>query len=347
VPVIEENYQKLYPNLLFPGKTQFIEGAVSSSIGKHVHPWNPLSWSTSAKHLASLLAHENPVYLYSHWHPFFSLSQYSIISKLKSLRPDVITAGIFHNVQPHERFPFQQRLTRSLIEVTDVPVVLSSQTETEFLEFTKGRRPYKLFHPVYEQSYPGNTLGVIRSKLGIGQDEFVLLFFGLVREYKGLDLLIDSLNTISMAEHRLRLLVAGEFYIDPDVILNRVTDKNKDRIQVYNRFVSDTEAAEFMSVSNAMVLPYRSASQSGVMSDALFFELPVIVSDLPGLTEHINHEEHGYIVPVGDVPALSDAILRISRPSAASQMHAGIRNLKQSLTWDRFSEELITLLTTR
>jgi glycosyltransferase involved in cell wall biosynthesis len=344
VPVISENFRKLYPSVLFPGKTQFIEDYGAAHFNAHVHPWSPLSWSGSAKTIAEKLTDENPVYMFSHWHPFFTLSQYRIIRSVKSLRPDVKIAGIFHNVEPHERFPFQQQLTRMLIHETDIPVVLSCQTENEFRKFTGGRDPVKLFHPVYDQQLPVDDRSTIRSRHGIDENDFVLLFFGLIREYKGLDILIEALNTISMSEKRLRLLIVGEFYTDTVSLTDRISSENKDQIHIYNRFVSDLEAAEFLSISDTMVLPYRSASQSGVMSDAIFFDLPVIASELAGLTEHIEHGRHGYIVPVGDVMALITAIQRISRHTDLPAMRNHIKELKNKLSWDRFSGELLNVL---
>jgi glycosyltransferase involved in cell wall biosynthesis len=316
----------------------------SASIRAHVHPWNPLSWSGSSAKLSECLAKEYPVYMFSHWHPFFSLSQYRIIKSLKKKRPDLKIAGIFHNVEPHERFPFQQQLTRKLINATDVPVVLSSQTESEFREFTRGRQPVKLFHPVYEQDYPSEQTHAIRKRLGLESDDFVLLFFGLVREYKGLDILIDALNSIPMHTHRIQLLVAGEFYVNAEVLMNRISAENKDRIRIINRFVSNQESAEFLSISDIMVLPYRTASQSGVMSDAIHFEMPVIVSNLPGLTEHIKQGKHGYIVTAGDSSALAEAIVEAANATDRQAMRSEMKELKKNLSWPRFSSELLNAL---
>lgn len=333
------NFSRLYPSLLFPGKTQFSEGITQAEeIQSTVHAYNPLQWSQAAMAISDV----NPdVYLYSNWHPFFTAAQLSLINKLKKSNPNLYVAGVFHNVIPHESFPFQRRLTHKLLEATDLPILLSAQTESELKSIHPGKKSLKLFHPVYEQSWPEAPRETLREKHQVNENETVLLFFGLVRKYKGLDILIEALNRLDMPQLNLRLFVVGEFYIDQASIIEKISDKNRDSITVVDRFVSDDEVAEYMHISDMMVLPYRTASQSGILSNAINFELPVITSDLPGLTEHLRNGENGIIVPPADAKSLSEAIDNAAKYGIYNDMKPLVKNLKEELCWARFATELV------
>lgn len=332
------NFTRLYPSLLFPGKTQYLENREPEpGTQGSVHAYNPIQWSNAVQ---DLLAFKPDVYLYAHWHPFFCPVQNKIMHSLKKSRPDMLTVGILHNVEPHESFPFSRRLIKRMLRKTDIPVVLSSQTESEYNSMHLGKKVCKLFHPIYEQSFPEESRTEIRKRFGVLSDETVLLFFGLVREYKGLDVLIEALNGINMAEKRIRLFIVGEFYIDRDAIMEAAKHDNLTQITVVDEFVSDEDAARYLSMSDVMVLPYKTASQSGILSNALNFNMPVICSDHPGLAEQVKHGVTGLLVEPGNAVSLEEAICKMLDVNLRSEMSESVGKYKEKLSWKRFGGAL-------
>ena len=344
VQVRAYNYTKLYPPILFPGKTQYLDQQSDNYALPVLHAYNPLNWNAVG---ADMISEDTRAYIYSHWHPFFSFSQISILKEIKTRYPDVVTAGIIHNVLPHERFPMQEIPTRRLFKLTDHPIVLSEQTHRQYCDLMDGVNPEKLFHPVYEQDWPTEDRTSIRRRLGYEEDEIIVLFFGLVRTYKGLDVLIDALNLINLENTRIRPLIVGEFYIEPQQITNKIKSAHLPYYEIVNRYVSDEEAAVYLAASDVMVLPYRTASQSGVLSNALNFDLPVIVSDLPGLTEHIEYGETGLIVPPEDPVSLAGELVKVATSIDLNIMRNHVKNQREQLSWKRFTDELLSILDIR
>ncbi|MEX2632985.1 MAG: glycosyltransferase [Balneolales bacterium] len=307
-----------------------------------VHTYNPFSWKTSAGRIAAT----NPeLFIYSNWHPFFAASTISIIKTLKKKHPDLKTAGLLHNVIPHERFPLQNKLNRGLFSLTDFPVVLSSQTRREFEQLDIGNQPVQLFHPVYEQDFPRTARDDIKQKYNIQSGEKTILFFGLVRKYKGLDILIQALNELNLEELNIRPVIVGEFYIPKKPILDLIRSEHRSRYIIIDSFVSDEAAAEILSVSDVMALPYLTASQSGVLSNAVNFNLPVICSNLPGLTDHIIDGENGIIFKTGDPSDMKQKLFNYFTNDMKEQMSLKMKQLKKELSWETFVEKF--LITTK
>lgn len=335
------NYSELYPPVLFPGKSQFLAQSEESYAHPAVHAYNPLLWRSSVR---KMINRDTRYYLYSHWHPFFAVSQISILKEIKNSYPNIEIAGIIHNVLPHEKFPFQNNLTRRLFNLTDYPIVLSDQTFSEYRDLMHGKRPGKLFHPVYEEAWPDEDRSSIRRRLGYKEDDIILLFFGLVRPYKGLDIMIEALNLMNLENTRIKPLIVGEFYIEPQTIFNKIKPSHLPYYEIINRYVPDDEAASYLLASDLMVLPYRSASQSGVLSNALNFSLPVVVSDLAGLTEHVEYGKTGFIVPPEDPVSLAQELFHIASQTDLGKIRENVAIKKQSLSWKRFSQELAVKL---
>jgi glycosyltransferase involved in cell wall biosynthesis len=244
---------------------------------------------------------------------------------------------------PHEPFPLQKWLTHKLFDQTDEVVLLSSQTEIEYRALHYDKPFHHLFHPVYEQTWPTNQRSSLRKRLGFEEHEIVVLFFGLVREYKGLDVLIDALNMTDLNKFNIRPVIVGEFYTNKQKLLNRIDPHDLDRYTIVDRFVKEEEAAEYLFAADIMVLPYKSASQSGILSNAINFHLPVIVSDLPGLTEHIRHSENGLIFKSNDPGSLHDVITYFAIETDAQHYQRQMAQLKQELSWTTFTNQLLDI----
>lgn len=333
------NFSHLYPPILFPGKSQ-TESGDEPYATPVLHSYQPFNWRPTG---LRILKARPQVLIYSYWHPFFAPSMTSVISAMKDRRPGLEVIGLLHNVRAHEMFPMEKTLFKRLMAQTDYPVVLSSQTEGEYRDWMGGAQPERLFHPVYEQPMPEKSVSELRKKHGFEDGDTILLFFGFIRTYKGLDVLIDALNLLDLQALRIRPLIVGEFYIDKATLVNRIRPDHLPYYEIIDSYVSHHDAAEFMAMSDAMMLPYRSASQSGILSNAVNFNLPVICSDLAGLTDHVTDGVNGMIHRREDPIDLARVIQRFVQTGDAKTMRAEMQRLKGGLGWDSFASRMLAL----
>lgn len=332
------NFKQLYPKVLFPGKTQFLENPNTEYNRRVLHSYNPWNWKTTANKVAVL---KPEVLLFSFWHPFFIPAFNGIISQVKKISPETTICTVAHNVSPHEGFPFSRRLMRSFFKKNDLIVVLSDQTQQEFDRIEVSTPNVKLFHPVYSRPFPTASKEELKRKYGIQQNEQIPLFFGLIRDYKGLDILIKALNRMDLKKNNIRPFIVGEFYTDKQKFLDLIKPEDKERYVIIDRFVSQEEADEIFTMADLLTLPYKSASQSGVFNDALNFHLPAVVSNHPGLTEHISHKETGLIFESEQIDELKQQLSNFfSEPSFKDQIASNLPKLKNRLSWTTFTEEL-------
>lgn len=336
------NFKKLYPDILFPGTTQFSEENTKGYGARVLHSYNPLSWNTTAKEIAE---NQPDWLLVSYWHPFFIPACNRIIKKLKKISPQTKTAAIAHNVKPHESFPFSKLLMKRFFELNDLVITLSEQTGQELTRLADANRHIQLFHPVYDTRPPAETEEELKKKYGFTSDDRIVLFFGLVRSYKGLDVLIDAVKQIDLNGHGIKVLVAGEFYDEKEKYSARIKPEQKQCFTILDRFVTQQEASEIFKLSDLLVLPYKTASQSGVLADALNFELPAVVSDHPGLTEFIRDDENGMIFENKNAGALAEKIQKyFSDEILRDSMRSELGKLKQELSWGNFTRKLLNEL---
>jgi len=335
------NFSKLYPPVLFPGKSQKLDVEIERYAEPILHSYNPFNWNLTARKIAA----DKPEFvIYSFWHPFFVPCLYQTLKHIKKKNPEIRLVGVAHNILPHENFPFGQVLSKKLFDLTDHLILLSQQTEQEFHELHPNTEYTKLFHPVYEQPYPPAGRKELRKKYGVAERDHVLLFFGLVRKYKGLDLLIEALNQIDLESLHIKPFVVGEFYTNKQDLLNKIHPSKMDQYTIIDRFISEEEVSEIFTLSDLMVLPYKTASQSGVLSNAINFQLPVLVSNLPGLTEHIDTGETGLIFKTENPTALRDQILDFVQKDMHDKISNNLSSLKGALSWEIFTNELLKIL---
>lgn len=331
------NFSKLYPSLLFPGKSQKTDLPEKQYAEPVLNSMNPLNWAQAGRTLA---VSDPEILLYSFWHPFFAPSFWLTLKTLKKRRPLVKRIGIVHNVLPHEYFPFQKFLTIHLFKQTDHIILLSGQSVSEFKKLSINTPFKKLFHPVYNQPLPLESKAALRARYNLPVENTIFIFFGLIRDYKGLDIFIRALNRLHLNTLNITPLIVGEFYTDKEKLLNLIKPRHRQHYTIIDRFVSRKEMGEFLSLSDAMVMPYRTATQSGVLSNALNFNLPVITSDLPGLTEHIEHNRNGLIFPSGDDRKMAEMIHKMLDNTIRSSMAGEMKATQKKLSWQQFIEEL-------
>ncbi|MFP8487798.1 glycosyltransferase [Gracilimonas sp. Q87] len=335
------NFTSLYPSLLFPGNSQYLDSVDTTYAQRVLHSWNPFNWKKAAK---EIIADRPDNVIISYWHPFFAPAFIKVITQIKKSSPQTSISVLAHNILPHENFPLGKYLSKNLLDKADHVIVLSEKSSAEAQSLSLGNKVIKLFHPVYEQELPKITVPELKQQYGFTNDDFVLLFFGLVRPYKGLDVLIEGLNEMDLESEGIRPFIVGEFYMDKDSVLSRINMKHRKFYTIIDRFISDREVAEVLTLSDAMVMPYRSATQSGILANAINFKLPCILSDLQGLTEHIEHNKSALVFSSDSVSELKESIYTMMKTETRTTIISELEKLKEELSWEAFTDRLLSKL---
>ena len=292
------NYSLLYPSILFPGKTQFDESATlikKAPNERLVNSVSPISWFK----VADRIIKENPdLVVFDWWHPFFAFCHFTISELIKKKFKNKILF-ITENFISHEGNFIDKRLTDIGLKNASSFMVLSGIVEKEVKLIANGRKVYKSELPIYDCYKTNETISVLnlRKEFGFSEQDKVLLFFGYVRKYKGLDLLIDAFPKILSSIQNSKLLIVGEFYDSPEFYTDRIKKLgiDKDTI-IVNKFVPNEDVGKYYKVSDLVILPYRSATQSGILNVAYGFLKPVVVTNVGGLSEFVEDKKTGIII---------------------------------------------------
>jgi len=304
------NYKLLYPSILFPGTTQYDKSnqQVKKVPNKRlVNSINPFNWLN----VASKLKKENAeLIIFDWWHPFFGFC-HGIISCLIRKKYKNKILFITENVVSHEDNFIDRFLTRFGLRNASKFLTLSGIVEKDVQQYAKGKKVYRSELPVYDcyQQDKGIDLQKTKEELGFNKDSIVLLFFGYVRKYKGLDILIEAFPKILSDIPETRLLIVGEFYDKPDLYLDQIKKLDiEDKVKVVNEFVPNEDVAKYYEVSDVVILPYRSATQSGILNVAYGFNKPVIVTDVGGLAEFVDESKTGFVVEPDSPNAIREGV---------------------------------------
>lgn len=304
------NYKLLYPSFLFPGTTQFDnskEQVFNVPNERVVNSINPFNWFKVAR----LVKKENAdLIVFDWWHPFFGFC-HGTISFLIRKRYKNRILFITENVVSHEGNFIDKFLTNIGLKFASKFLALSGIVEKDVQKYSGGKKVYRSELPVYDcyQQSENFNISKLKIDLGFNENSLVLLFFGYVRKYKGLDNLIEAFPKIVSDHPDTRLLIVGEFYDDPKEYFELINKlKIDDKVKVINQFVSNEEVAKYYQISDLVILPYRSATQSGILNVAYGFDKPVIVTDVGGLAEFVDEGQTGFIVNPNSPDAISEGV---------------------------------------
>ncbi len=292
------NYTLLYPAILFPGKTQYDESITIIKKAPNERLVNSISLISWFK-VANRIIRENPdLIVFDWWHPFFAFCHFTISELIKKkFRKKILF--ITENFISHEGNFIDKRLTDIGLKNASSFMVLSNIVEKEVGKISSGRKIYKSELPIYDCYDTHETKSEIdyRKELGFSVRDTVLLFFGYVRKYKGLDLLIEAFPTIKSAIANAKLLIVGEFYDSPEIYTTAIKKLGieKDTV-IVNKFVPNEDVGKYYTVSDLVILPYRSATQSGILNVAYGFSKPVVVTNVGGLSEFVVDGKTGIII---------------------------------------------------
>lgn len=330
-----ETFTMQYPDFLFPGKTQFSEDPPPPGleIRRSVHSINPLNWVKTGLRLKE----ERPdLVVVRFWIPFIGPSLGSICRMIRSNGHSMII-GLTDNIIPHESKPGDPILTSWFINSCDAIVAMSDSVlaDLDRFDLKKPRRCGP--HPIYDHYGELMPREVALNHLNLDPKYNYLLFFGLIRDYKGLDLLIRALASQKSGDHNIRLLVAGEFYSNEDKYRQLVSDLGLENTVIYtNKYIPNEEVRFYFNAADMVVQPYRSATQSGVTQVAYHFNKPMLVTHVGGLPEIVPHGKAGYVCSP-DADEIAGCIDDFYSSNRKASFEAHVVEEKKKFSWDRFT----------
>lgn len=277
------------------------------------------------------------------WHPYFAPCYYILAKCLRKI-PIIVTC---HNVFPHERFPMDRFLTKLVLRQADGYIVQSHLDEADLLKVNPKANYVVTPHPTYNAfKMKDMSREEARSILQMDGDSPMLLFFGFVREYKGLHYLLDALADVKGQIPDVQLWIVGDFGDDKDIYLKQIEENHLEGcINIVEGYIPDQEVEKYFAAADLVVLPYVSATQSGIVQIAYGFEKPVVVTNVGGLPDVVWDKETGYVVPSRSPEAITKAIIGFYREDSSVDWQANIRAKAQEFSWetmvDRIEECLI------
>ncbi|MDX1940121.1 MAG: glycosyltransferase [Saprospiraceae bacterium] len=321
-----------YPSFLFPGKTQFTDDPAPKGleINTLVNSINPFNWWRVGK----MIRHEAPdLLLIRYWLPFMAPCLGTIARIVKKNHYTKIIA-IADNVLPHEKRPGDRLLTNYFIKSVDAFLLMSQSVEQDLRQFTETKPAICTPHPIYDNYGEPIEQEAAKAFLKLSQNDRYLLFFGFIRKYKGLDLLLQAMADERVQNLGIKLLVAGEFYDDAAFYDQLIAQYNlKQQVILHTDFIPNERVKYYFGAADLVVQPYRSATQSGISQIAFHFEKPMIVTNVGGLPEIVQHEKEGYVVEISP-KAIADAILDFYDNKRGETLHQGVKSGKKRYTWD-------------
>ena len=331
-----------YPSFLFPGKTQYSNEVTPDGlkIVREINSCNPLSWIKVGRRLKK----EAPDLLIScYWMAFFAPC-YGVIQRIVKRNGTTKCIGLVHNMIPHEPNILDKLLAPFYVKQTDGFVALSESVVRDIASLDKRNKP-KAFspHPVYDHYGEKMSKTAACEALGLDETKNYMLFFGLVRAYKGLDWLLDAFAKVKDQLKDVQLIVAGEFYEEEDKYRAQIEANGlKDRVIVKNEFVADADLRKYFGAADLIVQPYKTATQSGVTQVAFHFEKPCLVTNVGGLGEIIHDRKMGYAV-VPEVDAIADALIDYYQYDRQDAFTEYLIDEKKKYEWNRMTDVILGL----
>ena len=334
-------FTRQYPDLLFPGRSQRDEQAERPRfpVEPLLDSVGPRSWRRAAAHLERFAP---GAVLLKWWMPFFAPAFASAVGPLRKRGTRVLL--VCDNLVPHERRPFDRELTRWMLRNSDGYLVMSESVERDLAALKPGAPCRRVPHPLYAQFDCGRfTRESARAQLGLEPAAEVAVFFGYVRRYKGLDTLLAAWPLVR-ARRPVTLIVAGDFYEDPAPYRAQAAAAGEGAVRLREGYQSDAEVEALFKAADVVVLPYHSATQSGVTHVAYALGVPVITTDVGGLAETVQPGESGLVVPPGDPAALAAAVVRFFAEGLAPRLRAGVQALRAAHSWETLADHTVELI---
>ncbi len=334
------SYKLQYPNFLFPGSSQF-EKSGSAPFGIKIHTIlntiNPFNWLMVARFIRK----QKPDFiLFRYWLPFFGPCL-GTIGKLVKSHTKVL--ALTDNIIPHEKRIGDHIFTKYFVKNCDGFIAMSKVVLNDLSIFTQNLNKAYSPHPMYENYGDPISIDLARKKLNLNPHDKIILFFGLIRHYKGLDILLEALAAPEIKNQGIKLLIAGEFYDDKNFYLQLIKKLNlQDCVIVHDKFIPNDEVRDYFCASNLVAQTYRNATNSGVTMVGYFYEKPMLVTNVGGLSEIVPNEVCGYVVE-NNCALISEKVVDFFANNRENEFVKNVKIEKKKYEWTEFINSLLTL----
>jgi glycosyltransferase involved in cell wall biosynthesis len=336
------SFTTLYPAFLFPGKTQFLTAEDTAAVVENkrvLSSINPVSYIRTA-HAINKFSPD--VLIIPYWMSFLAPA-YGTVCRFLKKKTKVVS--LVHNAVSHEYIFFERPLAKYFFNRCDAFIVMSEPVKADLLSLCKNANILLLPHPIYDHYKERIGKPDACRQLHLDAAKKTLLFFGFIREYKGLDILIEATNYLP-ADYQL--VIAGESYGSFEKYARMIAESAmKDRIVVFEQYITDEMVTTLFSAADALVLPYRSATQSGVVALAYQLETPMVATDVGALGKTVRSSETGTVANNLSPVAIADAIVEFFDSGKAAFYTENTRKEKQRLSWRNFIEQVERFLEER
>ena len=286
-----------YPGFLFPGKSQFTNEPAPADLDIHtkINSVNPLNWLQVGNEIKNL---KPDIVIVRYWIPLMGPCLGTILRIIKKNKHTRIIC-IADNIIPHEKRFGDKPFTRYFIKPVDAFITMSEKVLSDLRLFTTEKKALLVTHPLYDNFGEKISKETARKELKIKDEELIILFFGFIRKYKGLDILLDAMQIIKnekVNNKHIKLLIAGEFYDDRKLYEEQIERLGiKNNLILHTDFIPDKEVRNYFCAADVVIQPYRNATQSGVIPVAYHYEVPMIVTNVGGLPKMVPHNKVGLV----------------------------------------------------
>ena len=331
-----------YPSFLFPGKTQYSSEKAPTDlhISQQVNSCNPLNWIKVGRRIRQM---QPDLLITCYWMAFFAPC-YSIIERIAKSNGKTRCVALVHNMIPHEPSLLDKLFAPLYVRATDGFVALSDSVVQDINRLDPSHKPKTSYpHPIYDHYGEQMSKEEACLALHLQPEKQYILFFGLVRAYKGLDLLLDAFGFVKDQLPNLQLIIAGEFYEDEDKYRIQIeSNQLTDRVIIKNEFIADADLRKYFGAADLIVQPYKSATQSGVTQVAFHFEKPMLVTNVGGLGEIVHDHQMGYTVDP-NAQAIAEALTDYYTQNRQADYTAYLIQQKENYSWTKLAESFVTI----
>jgi len=335
--VIIYSFSLQYPSFLFPGKSQFTDEPAPKGldIRSAINSINPFNWIS----IGNRIKNERPdLVIIRYWLPFMGPCFGTILRRIKKNKHTKIVA-ITDNVIPHEARPGDMAFTKYFLKSPDGFLAMSRDVLKDLKNFTTKPSVFSP-HPVYDNYGDAVSKAAARERLGLNLTDKYILFFGFIRKYKGLDILLEAMKDAHIRNAGIKLIVAGEFYDDRATYDQQIAEYGiADSVKLFTEFIPNEEIKYYFSATDLVVQPYRTATQSGITQVAYHFEKPMVVTNVGGLAEVVPDGRVGFVTQP-DPTEIATAVVRFFE-EGIPHLQENIQAEKQKYSWDTFLKNLL------
>lgn len=336
------SYSLQYPGFLFPGSSQFEKsGKAPEDIIIHtkINTINPFNWFK----VAAFIKKQKPDFiLFRYWLPFFGPCLGSI-ARLVKRNSNIKILALTDNIIPHEKRVGDTLFTKYFVNSCHGFITMSKAVLNDLSRFTPSDKKTYSPHPMYETYGEITDKISARKQLNLNANDKIILFFGLIRKYKGLDILLKAMAQTKVKEQNIKLLVAGEFYEDKQPYLDLVNKLQiKDKVIFHSQFIANDMVRYYFCACDLVAQTYLNATNSGVTMVGYYYEKPMLVTDVGGLSELVPHMKTGYTLPV-DETKISESIIDFYENKREAEFTQAVKEEKKKYEWPVFINRLLEL----